>query len=103
MSENNARGAYMLRVMNSIHLSGDSYTDIQTLFNRCYGLSEKADFKEDLIHLSAQGSLTIDNGRISSTHIATCENIAAGHLADILRDNMICRPMPLTSIAVNGI
>ena len=103
MSENNARGAYMLRVMNSIHLSGDSYTDVQTLFNRCYGLSEKADFKEDLIHLSAQGSLTIDNGRISSTHIATCENIAAGHLAEFLRDNMICKPMPLASITVNGI
>ena len=103
MTENNSRGAYMLKAINSIHLSGDSYTDIQTLFNHCCGLSEKADFKEDLIYLSTQGSLTIDGGKVSSTHIATCENSAANNLADIMRDNMICRPLPLTSIAVNGI
>lgn len=103
MSENNSRGAYMLKAINSIHLSGDSYTDIQTLFNHCCGLSEKADFKEDLIYLSTQGSLTIDGGKVSSTHIATCENSAANNLANIMRDNMICRPLPLTSIAVNGI
>ena len=103
MSENNSRGAYMLKAINSIHLSGDSYTDIQTLFNHCCGLSEKADFKEDLIYLSTQGSLTIDGGKVSSTHIATRENSAANNLANIMRDNMICRPLPLTSIAVNGI
>lgn len=27
----------MLNAINKIHLSGDSYTDIQTLFNNCIG------------------------------------------------------------------
>ena len=103
MSENRKRGDYMLRAMNSIHLSGDSFTDVQTLFNNCIGLSEESAFSEDLMYLCAQGSLTLENGKVSSSYIASCENTAAQHLAAILQDNMICRPIPLTSIMVNGI
>lgn len=103
MSNENARGDYMLKAMNSIHLSGDSYTDIQTLFNHCSGLFEKTSLNEDLLYLSTHGSLILDNGRVSLTHIASCEENAARHLADILQDNMICKPIPLTSVTVNGI
>ncbi len=103
MSEEKKRGDYMLKAMNSIHLSGDSYTDIQTLFNHCSGLSKKTSLNEDLLFLSSNGSLTVENGRVSTSYISSCENNAAQHMAEILRDNTICRPVPITSITINGI
>ena len=76
----------MLNAINKIHLSGDSYTDIQTLFNNCIGYSDIASLQED-----------------SSAHIASCELTAAKYLAEILQNNMIEKPAPLTSVKVNGI
>lgn len=103
MSKEKARGSYMLKAMDDIHLSGDSYTDIQTLFNRCGGYSQNPALKDDLEFLVSQGSLSIDDGKVSSARIASCENNAAHHLASLLQDNTISNPLPLTSIDVNGI
>ena len=47
----------MLNAINKIHLSGDSYTDIQTLFNNCIGYSDIASLQEDLMHLCSKGTL----------------------------------------------
>ena len=103
MSKDTQRGDYMLKAMNRIHLSGDSYTDIQTLYNNCIGYSKNSSLQEDLMYLCANGTLTIDDGKVSTTYISSCELNAAHHLADILQNNMIERPVPLTSITVNGI
>ena len=45
----------------------------------------------------------MEGGKISSAHIALCEQTAAKHLADILDNNLIERPVPIFSSAVNGI
>ena len=103
MSTERPRGDYMIRAMQSIHLSGDSYADIQTLFNNCIGYSESTSLQEDLLYLYSKGALSIDNGKVSSAYIASCELKAAKHLAEILPNNMIERPLPLTSVSVTGI
>ena len=51
MSNNKARGDYILQSMNKIHLSGDSYADIQTLFNSCSGYSDSSKLQEDMTYL----------------------------------------------------
>ena len=102
MTEKNQRGEYILQAMNKIHLSGDSYTDIQTLFNNCMGYSDSIGLQNDLMTLCSKGILLLDGDKVSTAHIASCETTAALHLAEILQNNMIERPIPFTSIAVNG-
>ena len=102
MTEKNQRGEYILQAMNKIHLSGDSYTDIQTLFNNCMGYSDSIGLQNDLMTLCSKGILLLDGDKVSTTYIASCEKTAAQHLAEILQNNMIERPIPFTSIAVNG-
>lgn len=103
MSKDTQRGNYILKAMNRIHLSGDSYTDIQTLFNNCIGYNNDSSLQEDLMYLCTKGVLTIEDGKVSTTYISSCELNVAHHLADISQNNMIERPIPLTSITVNGI
>lgn len=103
MSDIGRQGEYMLKAMKKIHLSGDSYTDIQTLFNNCIGCSDNSSFQKDLMHLCSKGILVMDCGKVNSAYIASCEQTAAKHLADILDNNVIERPVPITSATVNGI
>ena len=100
---NMIQGDYMLNAIKKIHLSGDSYTDIHTLFSKCVGCSDNSSLQEDLMHLCAEGSLLIDGGKVSSSYVASCETTAAKHLAEILQDNMIEKPVPLSSVKINDI
>lgn len=97
------RGDYMLNAMKKIHLSGDSFTDMATLFYHCKGYSNNAILQEDLMYLCTNGSLVLDSGKVSSGYIASCELKAAKYLAEILQNNLIESPAPLTSVKVDGI
>lgn len=103
MSDNTTKGNYMLNAIKKIHLSGDSHTDIQTLFNNCVGYSDSSSLQEDLMYLCSKGFLFLDGGKVSSAHIASCELTAAKYLADILQNNIIEKPALLTSVKVNEI
>ena len=72
MSNNMTQGDYMLNAIKKIHLSGDSFTDIQTLFNNCIGCSNNSSLHEDLMHLCAKGTLIMEGGKVSSAYIASC-------------------------------
>ena len=103
MGNNMTQGDYMLNAIKKIHLSGDSFTDIQTLFNNCIGCSNNSSLQEDLMHLCAKDTLIMEGGKVSSAYIASCELTAAKHLADILQDNLIEKPVPLSSVKINGV
>ena len=92
MSKDTQRGDYMLKAMNRIHLSGDSYTDIQTLYNNCIGYSKNSSLQEDLMYLCANGTLTIDDGKVSTTYISSCELNAAHHLAKNQKIHLLLLP-----------